>query len=370
MKGISMRLIVSAGATGGGINPALAVLQALADKPEEVLWVGSIGGIENDLVDRAGVPFTAIPAAGLHGVGLKIFKNSWQLLRGYFAARKLIREFKPDVLFFTGGFVAIPIGLAGRKIPIVLCVPDIEPAMALKTLARFADRIAVPTPDSLGYFSKDKEVTVVGYPTRPELKVWDRMEAFAQFELSPEKPTLLVTGGSLGALSINRAMISILPELLREMQVIHLTGNRTWPEVEAAMSDLPDDLAKNYRAYPFLYEAMGAAFTAADLVVSRAGASVIGELPHYRLPAILVPYPYAWRYQKINAEYLSSKNAAVIVRDEDLSVELLPMINTLLSDDQKRKEMQSAMQSLATPHAAAQIGELLVELASPLGGAQ
>jgi len=365
-----MRLIVSAGATGGGINPALAVLQALADKPEEVLWVGSIGGIENDLVSRAGVPFTAIPAAGLHGVGLKIFKNFWQLLRGYFAARKLIREFKPDVLFFTGGFVAIPIGLAGRKVPTVLCVPDIEPALALKTLARFADQIAVPTPDSLAYFPKGQAVTVAGYPTRPELKVWDRAEAFAQFELSPDKPTLLVTGGSLGALSINRAMISILPELLGEIQVIHLTGNRTWPEVEAAREQLPDALADHYRAYPFLYEAMGAAFSAADLVVSRAGASVIGELPQYHLPAILVPYPYAWRYQKINAEYLSSKNAAVIVRDEDLVAELLPMIKSLISDDSKLKEMQSAMGSLATPKAAAQIAELLVKIASPQGGSQ
>ena len=190
-----MRLIVSAGATGGGINPALAVLQALGDKPEEVLWVGSIGGIENDLVSRAGVPFTAIPAAGLHGVGLKT-SSFWQLVRGYFAARKLLRDFNPDVLFFTGGFVAIPIGLAGLRVPTMLCVPDIEPALALKTLTRFADQIAVPTPDSLAYFPKRQSVKVVGYPTRPELTIWDRSEAFAQFELSPEKPTLLVTGGS------------------------------------------------------------------------------------------------------------------------------------------------------------------------------
>ena len=153
------------------------------------------------------------------------------------------------------------------------------------------------------------------------------------------------------------------------MQVIHLTGNRTWYEVEAAMAELPDDLVKNYRAYPFLYEAMGAAFSAADLVVSRAGASVIGELPQYQLPAILVPYPYAWRYQKINAEYLASKDAAVIVRDEDLAVELLPLIHRLISDHEKHKEMQLAMASLATPQAAAEIAKLLIELASPQGGA-
>jgi UDP-N-acetylglucosamine--N-acetylmuramyl-(pentapeptide) pyrophosphoryl-undecaprenol N-acetylglucosamine transferase len=364
-----MRLMVSAGATGGGIYPALAVLQALGNRPEEVLWVGSIGGIENDLVGRAGVPFKAIPAGGLHGVGLKVFKNLWQLIRGYFAARKLIREFKPDVLFFTGGYVAIPIGLAGHKVPILLCVPDIEPALALKTLSRFADRIAVPTEDSLAYFPEGKQVSVVGYPTRPELKVWDREEAFAQFELSPDKPTLLVTGGSLGALSINRALLAILPELLPEIQIIHLTGNRTWPEVETAMAELPDELSKNYRAYPFLYEAMGAAFTAADMVVSRAGASVIGELPHFNVPAILVPYPYAWRYQKINADYLARHGAAKIVRDEDLETDLLPQIKELIWDDSKRSDMQAAMRALATPRAAAEIADLLVELASPQGGA-
>lgn len=346
------------------------MLQALGDRPEEVLWVGSIGGIENDLVSRAGVPFTAIPAAGLHGVGLKVFKNAWQLLRGYFAARKLLREFKPDVLFFTGGYVAIPIGLAGAKVPILLCVPDIEPALALKTLTRFADRIAVPTVDSLTHFPEDKNVSVVGYPTRPELRIWEREEAFAQFELSPEKPTLLVTGGSLGALSINRAIISILEELLPEMQIIHLTGNRTWHEVETALAALPDALAKNYRAYPFLYEAMGAAFTAADLVVSRAGASVIGELPHYGVPAILVPYPYAWRYQKINADYLARNGAAQILRDEDLSTDLLPQIKDLMGDREKRNKMQNAMRALATPNAAADIADLLVELASTEGGAE
>jgi UDP-N-acetylglucosamine--N-acetylmuramyl-(pentapeptide) pyrophosphoryl-undecaprenol N-acetylglucosamine transferase len=364
-----MRLMVSAGATGGGINPALAVLQAFENKPEEVLWVGSIGGIENDLVSRAGVPFTAIPAAGLHGVGLKIFKNLWQLVRGYFAARKLIRDFKPDVLFFTGGYVAVPIGFAGRKVPMLLCVPDIEPALALQTLTRFADMVAVSTHDSIAYFSEDKQVRVVGYPTRPELRVWDREEAFSQFELSPEKPTLMVTGGSLGALSINRAIISILPELLKEMQIIHLTGNRTWHEVEAAMTELPDALSKNYRAYPFLYEAMGAAFSAADLVVSRAGASVIGELPHFGVPAILVPYPYAWRYQKTNADYLARHGAARIVRDEDLGTELLPLIRDLMLDQTKRSEMQAAVQMLATPRAAADIADLLVELASTQGGA-
>jgi undecaprenyldiphospho-muramoylpentapeptide beta-N-acetylglucosaminyltransferase len=359
-----MRLMVSAGATGGGINPALAVLQALGDKPEAVLWVGSVGGMESDLVSRAGVPFKSIPAAGVHGTGLRAIWGFWQLARGYFAARKLIQEFKPDVLFFTGGYVAIPTGLAGRKIPIVLCLPDIEPALALRTLARFAAKIAVPVEESRDYFAKDKDVEVVGYPTRLDLKPLPRNEAARVFDLDPGKPTLLVTGGSLGARSINRAVLAVLPELLSRMQVIHLTGELTWPEVQAGRENLPAELAKNYRPYSFLHEEMSAAFSAADLVVSRAGASILGELPAFSLPAILVPYPHAWRYQKVNAEYLSDRGAALVVRDEELNEKLLPAVLSLMPpNSDKAAQMRSAMQSLAAPKAAERVADILQELA-------
>lgn len=358
-----MRLMVSAGATGGGINPALAVLQALGDKPEEILWVGSVGGMETDLVRRAGVPFKAIPAGGVHGVGLKAIISVVKLVRGYFAARKLIREFRPDVLFFTGGFVAIPTGLAGRKVPMLLGLPDIEPALALKTLARWADRIAVPAEESRAYFPKGAPITVTGYPTRPELKVWEHEEAFKAFNLSPQQPTLLVMGGSLGARSINQALIPVLPDLLPEMQIIHLTGKLTWPEVEAAQKALPSVLAANYRPYDYLHERMGAAFSAADLIVSRAGASILGELPAYNLPAILVPYPHAWRYQKINADYLVQRGGAVVLRDEELTEKLLTMVQDLIHDQSRREQMRAAMQAMANPQAAYNIANLLIELA-------
>ncbi len=333
--------------------------------------------METDLVSRAGIPFKAIPAAGLHGKGLKAIWGVWQLTRGYFAARKLVREFKPDVLFFTGGFVAIPTGLAGRKVPTLLCLPDIEPALALRTLARFADRIAVPAEESRAYFPAKKAVQVCGYPTRPDLKVMPRAEALLSFDLSPQLPTLLITGGSLGARSINQAVAAALPEWLNQMQVIHLTGSLTWPEVQAATADLPDALKKNYRAFPFLHEEMGAAFSAADLVVSRAGASTLGELPAYGLPAILVPYPHAWRYQKVNADHLASRGAAVVLRDEDLGAELSGLvIDLMLRQPEKRKQMQAAMQALAMPQAAEKIAGMLIDMASPankpghLGGVQ
>lgn len=324
--------------------------------------------METDLVRRAGVPFKSIPAAGLHGRGLKAIGGLWKLTQGYFAARKLIREFKPDVLFFTGGYVAIPTGLAGRKVPTLLCVPDIEPALALRTLARFADQIAVPAPKSLEYFSPGKQVEVVGYPTRREIKPWMRNEAFDAFELSPDKETLLVMGGSLGARSINRALVAALPTLLPEIQVIHITGQTTWEEMQAAAKELPAELAVNYRQVPFLHERMAAAFTAADLVVSRAGASVLGELPAFGLPAILVPYPYAWRYQRINAEYLTEKDAAILLRDEDMGEELLPLVISLMLENPDRlMRMSMEMEKLATPDAAAKIARMLLGLAGEAG---
>lgn len=319
--------------------------------------------MEADLVSRAGVPFKAIPAAGIHGVGVKAIGSLVTLARGFFAARRLIREFRPDVLFFTGGYVAVPTGLAGRRIPTLLCLPDIEPGLALKTLARFADHITVPADESRQFFPRSRQITVTGYPTRPDLKPWERAKAFEVFDLSPKRPTLLVTGGSLGARSINRAVVDALPAWLPRMQVIHLAGKATWPEVEAAQKNLPADLASAYRPYPYLYNRMAAAFTAADLVVSRAGASILGELPAFGLPAVLVPYPHAWRYQKVNAEYLVNRGAAYLLRDEDLGRDLSAVVQNLIHNTAGRAQMSAAMASLARPQAAASIAALLRQLA-------
>ena len=361
-----MRLMVSAGGTGGGIYPALAVLQALGDKPEEILWVGGEGGMETDLVRRAGVPFKSIPAAGVHGVGLKLIGNVFRLVRGYFAARKLVRTFRPDVLFFTGGYVAIPTGMAGIKAPIALCLPDIEPNLALKFLSRFAAKIAVPVEESRQYFAKKEAVEVTGYPTRPSLNKLEREAAITAFDLDPTKPVLLVTGGSLGARSINQAVVDVLPELLSFTQVIHLTGEQTWEIVEAVLPQLTEAQKAVYRPFRFLHEEMNAAFSAADLVVSRGGGSVLGELPEFGLPAILVPYPYAWDTQIVNAGYLADHEAAVVVRDQDLDAELLPTLKRLMvTDSARRNEMKSAMQGLAQPGAADKIAAMLVNLTSP-----
>ena len=171
--------------------------------------------MEARLVERANVPFKTIPAAGVHGVGLKTLPgNLIRLVRGFFAARRILHEFKPEVLFFTGGYIAVPLALAGMRIPTALYVPDIEPALALKTLARFADKIAVTAQDSFRYFSHRERLVLTGYPTRTDLTKWTRSDARRSLSLTGDAPVLLIYGGSRGARSINNAVLANLPALL------------------------------------------------------------------------------------------------------------------------------------------------------------
>ncbi|MFH1184637.1 MAG: undecaprenyldiphospho-muramoylpentapeptide beta-N-acetylglucosaminyltransferase [Chloroflexota bacterium] len=364
MKGDhNVRLLICAGGTGGGAYPALAALQALnAEHADiETLWVGSETGMEADLVRRAGIPYASIPAAGLHGVGLRQLPSSlFQLGRGIGASARYVRRFRPDVMLFTGGYLAAPMAIAGREVPIVLYVPDIEPGLALKFLARFADRIAVTSADSQRYFSKP--VVVTGYPARPELRKWTRKGGRLALKLRQDLPVVLVAGGSKGARSINQALLANLPALLELAQVVHVTGQGEWSAVVSMTSGLNKLQMRRYRPFPYLHEQMGAALAAADIAVMRAGASVLGELPLFGLPAILVPYPHAWRYQRVNAEYLAARKAAIMVSDEDLRQQLLPTVQKLLRSPRRRKSMRTAMTSLAKPDAAQALAGQLLEL--------
>ena len=260
-------MLICAGGTGGGVYPALAVHSALAVLSAanvETLWVGSEGGMEADLVKRAGLPYRSIPAAGVHGVSLRALpRNLLQLARGVLASRRILRGFRPDVLFFTGGYVAVPMAFAGQHIPTLLYVPDIEPGLALKALARFADRITVTAPDSQRYFNKN--VIVTGYPLRPDLSDWERQKARTALGLSSSKPTLLIFGGSQGARSLNKAVLANLPDLLEMAEVVHISGQLDWDEVEKAEASLKSAQKKRYHTFPYLHE-MGKA-----LAVCRPG---------------------------------------------------------------------------------------------------
>jgi len=347
------------------VYPALTVLQALGNEAQPVLWVGGEGGMESDLVKRAGIPFEAIPAAGVHGVGLKNLPgNLWKLFRGWKASRQILGKFNPDAILFTGGYVAVPMALAALKKPSLLYVPDIEPGLALKVLARYSNRIALTAEESLAFINDTGKTFVSGYPTRPDLGKWSRESACKTLNLDPKRKVLLVFGGSKGARSINMAILAVLPELLQEMQVVHITGSLDWEEVSSRAEQLAPEIASIYHPFAYLHEEMGAALAAADLAVSRAGASVLGEFPLFGLPAILVPYPYAWRYQKVNAEFLVHHHAAVLLENEQLHAQLLTTIRGLIRDDERLAEMKKAMLRLSRPEAAANIAAALKELAA------
>jgi undecaprenyldiphospho-muramoylpentapeptide beta-N-acetylglucosaminyltransferase len=373
--------LITAGGTGGHVYPALAVAQWLLTKDEGgerkdenslqpsavILWVGATGGMEAELVGREGLPFRAVAGAGLHGMGWRTLPNLARLALGFGQALGIVGRFRPQALLVTGGYVAVPVALAAwlRRVPGLVYLPDIEPGLAVRLLSRLAKRVAVTAEASRAYLPAGK-VIVTGYPVRAGLGEGTREAARLALGLEPERQTLLVFGGSRGARSLNRALIAGLSDLLAHYQVIHVTGTLDWPEVSAARAALPEGERGRYHAYAYLHEEMGAALRAADLAVARAGASALGELPLVGLPAVLVPYPYAWRYQKVNADYLAERGAAIRLNDEDLAAGLVPLVRELLGDRERLAAMRRAMQALARPQAAEAIGRELLALA---GGA-
>ena len=366
-----MRLIVSAGGTGGHIFPALAIVAELQVSPhpvKEILWLGTSGEMEETLVPQVGVKLETIPGGGVHGVGIVTFmRNSGRLLRGWMKARNIVRRFRPGAMLLTGGYTNGPAALAAweQRVPMVIFLPDIEPGMAIKVLGRLATWIACTTQESRAYLPS-KKLVVTGYPIRPDLVPdMSTAEARIALDLDPDCPTLLVFGGSRGARSINRALAEILERLLALYQVIHISGRLDWEEVASAANRLPSSLRKKYRPFPFMQEELGLAMRAADLVVNRAGAATLGEFPAFGLPSILIPYPHAWRYQQVNADYLVRAGAAVRLDDDEMSDRLLPTIRLLMDDTNTLEKMRTAARGLHRPGAARRVAEMLVDLCMP-----
>jgi UDP-N-acetylglucosamine--N-acetylmuramyl-(pentapeptide) pyrophosphoryl-undecaprenol N-acetylglucosamine transferase len=295
---------------------------------------------------------------------VRLVHNTLKLAAGTLKAWQLIGQHKPRAMLTTGGFVSAPVAVACwlRRVPILLYLPDIEPGLAVKFVAKFAAKIGVSAENSVKHFPARK-VIVTGYPTRSDLAQVDRLNAYRMFELVDDRKTLLVFGGSKGARSINRAVEGVIEQLLAKYQVIHISGSTDAAEVQAQREALPAELKRYYHTFEYMHE-IGLAFAAADLVVSRAGASILGEYPLFGLPSILIPYPYAWRYQKVNADYLVARGAAIRLDDETLNETLLPTIERLMSDEAQLRSLSSAVRSLARPDPALKLAQTLQEMAS------
>lgn len=323
--------------------------------------------MEETLVERAGLKIELISAEGIRGKNPVAFgRGLWALAQGYRRSRQIIRRFRPEVLFVTGGYVCVPIALAARgaDLPVIIYLPDVEPGLAIKFLARLANRVAVTTVEAKQFFKPGLAV-VTGYPVRAELFAMQKQgQAVARRELDlhGDLPVLLVLGGSRGARSINQAITNQIQDYLSVCQVVHVTGTLDEQWVWSRWAELPEELQARYHVWAYLHDKMMAALVAADLVVSRAGASVMGEFPAAGLPAVLVPYPHAGAHQMLNAQYLAQHQAALILDNADLNEKLKDTVLNLLKDPKKLAAMSQASQNLARPEAAACLAQEIVEV--------
>jgi UDP-N-acetylglucosamine--N-acetylmuramyl-(pentapeptide) pyrophosphoryl-undecaprenol N-acetylglucosamine transferase len=299
-------------------------------------------------------------------------RNLVRMGRGARQCAALIRDFEPDVAFITGGYVAAPLAWAAARarprVPLLIYLPDLTPGQAIRLTSRLAKAVAVSFPEVTPYFPGKAVVT--GYPVRAELLKARKDTARTALNLDADLPLLLVFGGSRGAHSINQALVTALPQLLPICQVVHISGQLDWPAIgaagmrmAAACAAQTGESALRYHPFPYLHDEMVQALAAADLVIARAGASVLGEFPAVGLPSILVPYPYAGQHQDANAAYLGDRGAALVVPDAELADRLAPTVLSLFTEPERLASMAAATRSLARPGAAVAIAHELRQLA-------
>ncbi|ANZ61759.1 UDP-N-acetylglucosamine--N-acetylmuramyl-(pentapeptide) pyrophosphoryl-undecaprenol N-acetylglucosamine transferase [Secundilactobacillus paracollinoides] len=357
-----MRLMVSGGGTGGHIYPALAVINELKrqDPNAEVMYVGSQRGIESTIVPELGIPFKEMEIQGFkRSLSLENFKTVYLFLKSVHRAKKLVREFKPDVVLGTGGYVsgAVLYAAAKQHVPTVIHEQNSVVGMTNKFLSRYVDKIAINFEMARDQFPADK-VVMTGNPRAQEVANIDSHFDLASFGLDNTKPTLLVVGGSQGALKINKVMVESLKTFAtKDYQVVFVTGPKRYDDVMAQIKDLkaPNIAIKAYISnMPEVLPKMAA-------VVGRSGATTLAELTALGVPSILIPSPYVTAdHQTKNAQSLVDANAALMITEADLSPEtLVSTVNQLMTDPSKQAAMAAASKKLGKPQAATEMVALL-----------
>ncbi len=364
----NIRVILSGGGTGGHIFPAVAIANAVKETAlgAEIMFVGAKGRMEMEKVPAAGYPIEGLWISGLQRrLTADNLMFPFKVISSLYKARKIIKSFKPDVVVGTGGYASGPTlrMAAWLGIPTLIQEQNSFPGITNKMLASKADRICVAYPGMEKYFPASK-ISITGNPVRHDIEYNNILkdDALKHFGLTGEKTTLLVVGGSLGARTINHSIHAGLRILAdSNIQVIWQTG--THYAIQASKA-LLDNQMKGILTAPFIKE-MDMAYSAADIVVSRAGAIAISELCLTGKPTILVPSPnVAEDHQTKNAKALSSRNAAILVTDSDAPASLITIITTLASDLNAQKQLITNISSLAIKNSARQIAELVFELAT------
>jgi UDP-N-acetylglucosamine--N-acetylmuramyl-(pentapeptide) pyrophosphoryl-undecaprenol N-acetylglucosamine transferase len=365
-----MRYSVSGGGTGGHIYPALAVARALRDaRPDvELDYVGGARGFERRLVAshpmRRELPYHELMVRSLRSAGLSVHTalDPIRLAGSVPQAWRLLGRLRPEALFTTGGYLALPLVLAARArgIPTLVWEGNVLPGRATRAIGRYATRVAVSFPPTLGAFPGNSFVS--GTPIRSFAGI-GREAARHAFGVGPDERLLLVFGGSQAVTRLNAAVTEALPRLLPDWHVLHLAGEAGMADAGAARQRLPAELRSRYAPEPFLTDRMADALVAADLVVGRAGSSTCAELTAVGVASVLVPYPFAGAHQRYNAAYLADEGAAVLVADEELTADRLVAEAGDLRDDATREAMAAAARRLGRPDAARSLADELVAMA-------
>jgi UDP-N-acetylglucosamine--N-acetylmuramyl-(pentapeptide) pyrophosphoryl-undecaprenol N-acetylglucosamine transferase len=361
-----IRVMIVGGGTGGHITPALSIGEALkARNPQtELLFVGSDRGLEREMIGKAGFRLEEFSLSGLPTrPSLSAFKQAIQVLQAYQRIKRLISEFKPDVVVATGGYVTVPGALAAKtsRVPLVLQEQNSVPGRANRLFSRWASEVHIHFTESRRYFKDRGKLRLSGNPVRIRIPEGRGLKTLQKYRLHPDRKTVLILGGSQGAHSLNQAFIDMLPHFRndRDVQFVIQTGKQDYTLVLNSVRDS----AVRVVVKSFLHQ-IEEIYGVTSLVLARAGAMTVSEISACGLPSILVPYPYAADdHQTANARALSDKGAAVLLRDADLSGERMAQeIRKLLAEPGRLREMGRFAYSLSRPDAARRIAESVERL--------
>ena len=332
-------IVLTGGGTAGHVTPNIALIPKLQEKGFQISYIGSYNGIEKSLIQELGIPYYGISSGKLRRYfDIKNFSDPFRVLKGYSQAKKLMKQLKPDVVFSKGGFVTVPVVLAAkkRKIPAIIHESDMTPGLANKLCLSSATKICCNFPETVSTLPADKAV-LTGTPIRQELLHGDKEAARNFCDFSSDKPVLLVIGGSLGAASVNENVRKILPELLKEFQVIHLCGK--------GKTDSSLEHTAGYVQYEYIKEELPDLFALADIVISRAGANAICELNALAKPNLLIPLSAnASRGDQIlNARSFERQGYSMVLEEEEITESVL--MDSIRKLYENRNSYIEAMQS-------------------------
>lgn len=351
-----MKVLFTGGFTLGPVTPLLAISEELRkrDPVVDVSWIGTYSGPERKLISEYNIPFKPICSGKFRRyISLRHIFDNFYLIVGFFQSLGYLLKNKPDVIVSAGGFVSVPVVLAGwlLRIPALIHQQDVRPGLANLIMSRFAKKITVAFKPSMAAFPKRK-TSWAGNPVREDIFHTDKDEALDYFDLNKEKPVLLIIGGGTGAKRINEIVDQTLPELLKFCQVIHVTGIGKAGEKK--------DLT-GYRRFQFLTEGMLYAYDAADLVVSRAGMGALTELAALQKPSIIIPMPNT--HQENNTEIFEELNAIQYLRQNTLHRErFVEKIRYTLDHIDRYRDRAKKMSNVLPRGAKSKISDYIMEL--------